>query len=335
VPDSESVTRLAEEIAERLLFPAALSTDAANLVPRAHLDALAEAGLFGVVGPPQHGGLGTDLPAFCGVVEALASGCLSTTFVWIQHHTPVRAIASSENAALQQEWLPRLCVGRTRAGIALGGLRAGPSQIEARRAEGGWLLDGDVPYITGWGLIDVLFVAARTAGPEPRAVTVLVPAEASGALTVEPLRLLATNSSGTVTAKLRGLFVPDECVVGVDAYRSPPPYDGGGRPNGSLSLGVTNRCRRLIGPSALDAELDARRRQLDEAGEETMAEARAAAAELALRAAGALVVAQGSTSLLPDRHAQRLLREAAFLQVFGSRPAIRAALLQRLGATGA
>jgi alkylation response protein AidB-like acyl-CoA dehydrogenase len=318
-----------------LLFPAALSTDAADLVPRAHLDALAEAGLFGVVGPREHGGLGADLPDFCGVVEALASGCLSTTFVWIQHHTPVRAIASSENAALQQEWLPRLCVGRTRAGIALGGLRAGPSQIEARRIDGGWRLDGDVPYITGWGLIDVLFVAARTAGPEPRAVTVLVPAEASGALTVEPLRLLATNSSGTVTAKLRGLFVPDECVVGVDAYRSPPPYDGGGRPNGSLSLGVTNRCCRLIGPSALDAELDARRRQLDEAGEETMAEARAAAAELALRAAGTLVVAQGSTSLLPDRHAQRLLREAAFLQVFGSRPAIRAALLQRLGATGA
>jgi hypothetical protein len=63
-----------------------------------------------------------------------------------------------------------------------------------------------------------------------------------------------------------------------------------------------------------------------------MAEARAAAAELAWRAAGALVVAQGSRSLLPMRHAQRLLREAAFLQVFGSRPALRDALLGRLTA---
>jgi alkylation response protein AidB-like acyl-CoA dehydrogenase len=269
------------------------------------------------------------------VVEALASGCLSTTFVWIQHHTPVRAIASSGNAALQQEWLPPMCRGETRAGIALGGLRAGPSQIVARRVDGGWMLDGDVPYVTGWGLIEVLFVAARTSAAQPEVVTALLPARASDSLTVEPLRLLATNASCTVTASMRRLFVPDERIVGINAYHSPPPHDGGGRPNGSLSLGVAHRCCSLFGPGPLDADLEARRRELDEASEETMAEARAAAAELALRAAGALVIAQGSTSLLPAQHAQRLLREAAFLQVFGCRPAIRGALLRRLGAAGA
>jgi hypothetical protein len=129
---------------------------------------------------------------------------------------------------------------------------------------------------------------------------------------------------------MRNLFVPDESVIGVDAYRAPPPYDGGGRPNGSLSLGVARRCCALIGPGPLDAEMDARRRQLDEASEQTMAEARAAASELAIRAASALIVTQGSTSLFPMQHAQRLLREAAFLQVFGSRPATREALLRRL-----
>jgi hypothetical protein len=119
-------------------------------------------------------------------------------------------------------------------------------------------------------------------------------------------------------------------VVNVEPYRPPPAYDGGGRPNGSLALGVARRCCALIGPSALDEELVARRRQLDEASDETMAEARAAACELALRAAGALVVHTGSSSLLPDSHAQRLLREAVFVQVFGSRTATRDALLRRL-----
>jgi len=33
-----------------------------------------------------------------------------------------------------------------------------------------------------------------------------------------------------------------------------------------------------------------------------------------------------------DSHAQRLAREAVFLLVFGSRPDIKSALLQRLGA---
>jgi alkylation response protein AidB-like acyl-CoA dehydrogenase len=330
VPDSESIVRLAEDLSERILFPAALQTDAADRVPPANLNAIAEAGLYGVAGPPQYGGLGADLSTLCGVAEALAYGCLSTTFVWIQHQTPVRSIAASTNEALRQEWLARLCSGQTRAGIALGGLRAGPTQITAIRAEGGWRLDGDVPYITGWSHIDMLFVAARTEAAEPRVVTVLVPAETSGALSVERLPLLATNASFTVRAQIRGLFVPDERVIGIETYHSPPPYDGGGRLNGSLALGVTRRCCALIGPSPLDRELTARRKQLDKASGETMAAARAAAAELAWRAAGALVVAQGSPSLLPAQHAQRLLREAAFLQVFGSRPAIRHALLHRL-----
>lgn len=332
MPDSDSIIRRAEDLAERLLFPSALETDVSDHVPPSNLEALAEAGLYGAVGPPQYGGLGTDIATFCGVVETLAGGCLSTTFVWIQHHTPVRTITASKNEALQQEWLPELCSGRTRAGIALGGLRAGPTQIAATRTDDGWLLDGDVPYITGWGQIDVLFVAARTQAPEPQVVTVLVPAEASEVFNVTRLQLLATNASCTVTARLRDLFVPDQRVIGIEPYRSPPPYDGGGRPNGSLALGVAGRCCALIGPTPLDAQLAACRRQLDEAGDKTMAEARAAAAELAWRAAGALVVSQGSSSLLPARQAQRLLREAAFLQVFGSRPAIRDALLGRLTA---
>jgi alkylation response protein AidB-like acyl-CoA dehydrogenase len=330
VPGPESIIRVAEDLAERLLFPAALETDASDHVPRAHLDALAEAGLYGVVGPPEYGGLGADLRTLCSVVEALAGGCLSTTFVWIQHQTPVRSIAASKNEALRQEWLPKLCSGETRAGIALGGLRAGPAQIEATRMAGGWRLDGDVPYITGWGYIGMLFIAARTPSTEPEIVTALIPTAASDALTVERLKLLATNASCTVTARIENLFVPDERIIGVEPYVSPPPYDGGGRPNGSLALGVASRCCALIGPSPLDDELKARRRQLDEADDQTMAAARAAAAELSWRAAGALVVWQGSRSLLPAQHAQRLLREAAFLQVFGSRPAIRDALLTRM-----
>ena len=54
--------------------------------------------------------------------------------------------------------------------------------------------------------------------------------------------------------------------------------------------------------------------------------ARAAACELALRATAALVVGQGSTAILADQDAQRLAREALFLLVFGSRPAIRQSL---------
>jgi hypothetical protein len=63
-----------------------------------------------------------------------------------------------------------------------------------------------------------------------------------------------------------------------------------------------------------------------------MAEARAAASELALRAAAALAVRDGGNAVTVDQHAQRLARQAVFLLGFGSRPGIKTALLERLGA---
>jgi alkylation response protein AidB-like acyl-CoA dehydrogenase len=330
---ADSLIRAAGALADTLLFPTALETDAAELLPLRNLDALAEAGLFGLLGPREFGGAAADMATVCAVEEALASGCLTTAFVWVQHNTPVRTIAASPNEAMKQEWLPHLCAGRRRAGIAFGGLRAGPSPVIARPVEGGWLLEGEVPLVSGWGRIDVLLVNGRT-DDDASVVSALVPAVAANGLSVQPMRLLAANASGTVRATLRGFFVPAERVVSAEPYRPPPAYDGGGRPNGSLTLGVTRRCCALIGPGPLDAELDARRAELDAASEQTMAEARAAACELALRAAGALIVHEGSAALSPTSHAQRLLREAAFLQVFGSRTAIRSALLRRQGAGG-
>jgi alkylation response protein AidB-like acyl-CoA dehydrogenase len=86
----------------------------------------------------------------------------------------------------------------------------------------------------------------------------------------------------------------------------------------------------LIGPSGLDGELIAVRRSLDEASAESLPVARAWASELAMRAATAVTVTDGSRSILAGQHAQRLVREALFLTVFGSRAAIREDLLRRL-----
>ena len=108
------------------------------------------------------------------------------------------------------------------------------------------------------------------------------------------------------------------------------------RINGSLALGLAGRCARLLGPGPLDDEIAACRKRLDEAvtaDAAAMAEARAAASELAVRATAALAVRDGSRSVAVDQHAQRLAREALFLLVFGSRPGIKSALLRRFGAS--
>ena len=325
-----SLIELADDIAERVLFAAALQTDVADIVPRARLDVLAEAGLYGLAGPAKYGGAGVDIRTASDVRERLAGGCLTTTFVWVQHTTPVLELTTSSYADLRDALLAEMCAGRLRAGIALGGLHQGSAGLKAEPVEGGWLVRGEAPYVTGWGLIDVLLIAALT--PDDKAVRALIDAVEGPNLASKRIRLIAANASSTVLLEIDDLFVPSERVTSVAPYTPPPPHDGGGRPNGSLALGVARRCLQLLGPSKLDAGLRACRQQLDDTSDETMAEARAAAAELALRAAAALTVRSGSRSIMVEDHAQRLYREAAFLLVFGSRTAIKASLLRRLGA---
>ncbi len=265
------IVEVAQRIADEVLFPAALATDASDVVPRELLDALAGAGLYGLAAPEDAAGLSADFPTVCAVQEALASGCLTTAFVWAQHNGLVRALAEGGRSELTATWLAPLARGEIRAGVALAGLLPRPP-LRARPDAGGWRLDGVAPFVSGWGRIDVIHVAAR-AGDE--IVWLLVDAAEGPSVRAERLKLAALN--------------------------------------------------------ATDAELASLRAELDRPGPGTAA-ARAAAGELALRAASALMTTQGSRSLLVAEHGQRLAREALFILVYALRPASRDALLARLGA---
>ena len=125
------IVERARAIADDVFFPATMRTDAADLVPQTHLDLLAREGFYGIAGPADAGGLDLDPSTTSAVVEALASGCLTTTSVWLQHRNPVRAIAASRTPGLRERWLAQLCRGERRAGIALAGNRPGPPVLRA------------------------------------------------------------------------------------------------------------------------------------------------------------------------------------------------------------
>lgn len=331
----------AAQIAEEVLFAAALSVDTAEQIPRGHLDLLAERGFYGLAAPPSYGGLpeqtgGPD--TFGAVVETLAGGCLATAFVWLQHHGAVGAVTSSSTPGLRDTWLEPLARGRIRAGLAIAGLRPGPVRLRARPTpEGSYVLDGEAPWVTGWGMVDVLLVAARCnedaegRPADDEVVVALVDAAEGRALRAEPVQLMAANASRTVIARFEQFPVPADRVTSSSPFDRVAARDAAGlRVNGSLALGLISRCAQMIGPGPLDEGLSAARSALDSADAQTLPLARAAASELAVRAAARLTVTQGSSAALRPGHADRLTREAAFLLVFGSRPPIRAALLDRL-----
>jgi len=323
--------RTAAEIADDVLFPAALATDAGETPPVGHLDLLAREGFYGLAAPPGVGTLDLpDFPAVCRVIETLAGGCLTTTFVWAQHHSAVMAAANSGTPGVREAWLEPLATGTRRAGLAMGAvIRPGPPQLAAKAVDGGYVFTGSAPWISGWGAVDTLYTAARD--ENDTIVWALLDAAESPTLSVRPLRMVGLQASATVTADFDNHPVPAERITALMPLaewvaRDPSTL----RFNGSLALGLAGRAIRMLDSGPLADQLDQARDDLDQAGPQDLPAARAAASELALRACAALAVHSGSRAVLLDQHAQRLMREATFLLVFGSRPGIRDGLLDLL-----
>ncbi len=321
----------AQRIADGTLFPAAMAVEQGQQELLPHLNQLADEGFYGLPAPVDHGGMGRDsLLDLCDSIAAFAGGCLTTTFVWLQHLAPLMAVAARADPAFRQHWLGSMAAGKTRAGLAM----AHPELITVRPVPGGYLLNGESRWVTGWGLVDVLLVGGvndqgllhfflADAGPSVNRETLLV----------KPAELIAVQESRTVSLRFVDHFVPDERLGRTEPLATfAASDDWGPRMNGFLSIGVARRCARMLDAPDLDADIDVARRGLLTAGGDEIPQARAHATLLAARAAARLMVATGSRSVLAEDDAGRIYRECGFLLVFGLRPGIKDGLLRRLSA---
>ena len=322
------------------------------MVPRSHLRALADAGLYGLNGPLPAGGAAAPPAVSRLVYETLAGACGVTFFVWVQHHAPVRMLAACTNVALRERWLPALCRGDVLGGVAFAYLRRpGPPAVAARPTKGGWVVDGEAPWVTSWGLAGVYAVAAA-AGDD--VVFFVLPADAPPpeVQASPPLPLVAMAASATVRLAFDGLFVPTADVIATvplaewkardrvaTAHPHPAPFGVAARAVRLLSERARATEQTAVGSAAaaLAAELDACRGHAygliddgDEAVPDGLVQARAWGLDLALRAASALVAATGGEAMVLSHPGQRLVREAAFYSIQAQSPDMRRATLDRL-----
>lgn len=332
-------------IAEEVLFPAALEVDARGAIPGSHFDLLAAEGFYGLAGDSERSGVEVDFPSLIRILETLSSGCLTTTFTWIQHYSVVRGLTGTANAELREKYLDAAIRGEVRGGVSFAGAIPQPPRLWAAATDSGWLLTGEAPFVTGWGIVDVMQISARNTAlgagqPTGTIVTGLIDAQAGAGITVEPLHMVAAQGSNTVRLRFADYVLPAEKVTAEVTHSDFLANQVmSSRRSGCLAMGVAERCIRMIDEvgrgqvaALLQAQLREIRNRLDAGLDdpETLPAARAAASELAYRAAGALVVAVGSAGILARQHAQRLVREATFTLVAAGRPDIKDSLLKVL-----
>jgi alkylation response protein AidB-like acyl-CoA dehydrogenase len=320
----------AARIADTILFPGATETDRSGKLAPDALDAFAAAGLYGMAAPAPLGPANGGGPyAHLDVIETLAGGCLSTAFVWMQHHSSVLALSYQAGEAARERWLGRMVSGELRATVAFSGLRRPEPPTRARRVPGGWQLDGTAPWASGWGHAQLVYVAAVDEGGT--IVWALIDATEAPTLAAEPLPLAALAATNTVKLRFRAHPVAEDRVLvrqPLSDWRARDGTGPGQLANGSLPLGVTARCTQLLGPSPLDEELARCRAQMRQGDDDAVIAARAWASELASRASMAFLASRGGRGLQADDHAQRLCREAMALTVLGQTQAIRAGQLE-------
>jgi alkylation response protein AidB-like acyl-CoA dehydrogenase len=329
--NNSMIVDVTSELASRLtgvseiLAASASEVDATQSFSTEQFNVIAASGLYGAFAPLSLGGLELEFGTLCSVVEQLAAACLTTTFVWIQHFRLLASLLDPPTPNEIREMLPRVIEGQVKGGVALGGLLPGPPRLWATKTELGWRLDGDAPWVSGWGIVDVLFVTARQS--DDRVVSFIIDAVDQPGLDVKRHRLSAMNASSTVQLTFNDFRIAQDRYVGSQPYAPGQERPEGLRVNGSLSLGIVRRCCELLGPTSLDEELDRCRADLDAFETKDIYVSRARAAELAVRAAHALSISRGSRSAIYGDIAERTTREAALLLVFASRPAIKESLL--------
>lgn len=334
-----SLRSAAYRVADEVLFPAAAEIDRTGEIPASHWQALADAGLYGIAAPEPVGGPGLDFGQVTEILEVLCSGCLSTAFTWIQHHGVVLSLAGTTNSTLRSEFFDDVTAGRLRAGVAYAGVVPTPPRMTATRTDGGWRFDGYAPFVSGWGVIDLLQISARDTETDDVVAAIIRTDDLPDAVTARRLHLAAADATRTVALTVNGLPVADDTVVSrvtLDDFFAN--QNIGVRLNGTLPFGTVRRATALLDVAGHPAEARRLRERADTvrtaldaslADADGLLVARADAAQLALDAVAALVAAEGGKALLQGADAARLFREAAFILVAASRPQLKDALLHR------
>jgi len=321
------------------------------------LKGLAELGVLGLRIPPEWGGLSVNQQTFDDYQELIARYSGALAFLQTQHQGAAAMISQSENSALKQEYLPLMSKGELLLGIGFSHLRRrGEQPVKAFPVPGGFLLEGKVPWVTGWKIFQEFVIAATL--PNGEAVFGVVPLrktsqKSGGKISfTAPMELVAMSSTNTVAAILKQWVLPEDKVVFIKPENWIHENDKKSvlRQTTFLALGCAFAGIDILEAAskskpfpfindaftALSSEVISCRNTIIEAQENSDLELaekqkiRAWAIDLAVRCAHAAITVSSGAANQKFHPAQRVYREALVFTVSGQTQGIMEATLQRL-----
>ncbi|MFA7594882.1 MAG: acyl-CoA dehydrogenase family protein [Novosphingobium sp.] len=222
--ETQSAIRdMVRSFAQERIRPNAPAYEAAKAYPPELYTELAELGLMGMTAPEEAGGAGADYVSYAlALMEiAAADGALST-ILSIQNSLIVSALLKDGNDAQRERFLPDLLAGRAIGAFALteadAGSDASALRTRARKAEGGYVLDGAKQFISSGKIAGIAIVFAVT-DPDAgkRGISgFVVPTDTPGYIVDKVEHKLGQYASDTCAIRFENMFLDESLRLGAE-----------------------------------------------------------------------------------------------------------------------
>ncbi|NCF62838.1 MAG: acyl-CoA dehydrogenase [Gammaproteobacteria bacterium] len=190
-------------------------------MPADFLQELKEFGMFGLIIPEEHGGMGLGNMAYSRTLQEVGRYDASVA-VTIGAHSSIgmRGLLLFGTDEQKSRYMPQLASGEMIAAFCLtepaAGSDAAAIKTTAVRSDGDWVLNGTKLWITNGGFADFFTVFARTGaeGEHGKMTAFIVSRDMEGVSTGPHEDKMGLRASSTTTVLLDDVHVPAENVLG-------------------------------------------------------------------------------------------------------------------------
>jgi alkylation response protein AidB-like acyl-CoA dehydrogenase len=326
--------------------------DRGEVWPEEQLRLCGEAGVYRWFLPRHWGGQEwTDEQITRGYLR-LGAACLTTAFVITQRTGACQRIVGSGNELAKQRLLCALASGESFATVGISHLTTsrrhlGNCVLRAEAVEGGYLLDGYSPWVTGGDHAQVIVTGAELASGEQ--ILVALPTDLPGVRVAKPPRLVGLSSSHTGEVHLERVRLAESWLLAGPAENVMKIGAGagtGGLQTSTLAIALASAALDFLEREAIkrpdlaapatelgDEHSELRATLLALAGGQpvcTNDHLRARANSMALRATQSALAAAKGAGFVVGHPAGRWCREALFFLVWSCPQGVMAANLCEL-----
>jgi acyl-CoA dehydrogenase family protein 9 len=187
--------------------------------PEEFIQGLRDLGLFGLIIPEEHGGLGLSNAGYARVLSQSSTHDSSVSLTMGAHSSiGMKGILLFGTPEQRARYLPKLAGGEMIAAFCLTESGAGSDAASIRTkaekgADGIWTLNGEKIWITNGGIADLYTVFARTASDSGKISAFIVEAAWPGVSHGKHEDKMGIRASSTTTVSFADVKVPPENVL--------------------------------------------------------------------------------------------------------------------------